>query len=89
MFKCSIWNYDDIHFVSSKKKKKFFWFYRKFYHLFQTVDDARQLFKHIDSSLGVPLPDKDYGGNCLIYDSEVLDNPFHNFWVFYWLNFFF
>ena len=24
--------------------------------------------KHIDPSLGIPLPDKDYGGNCLIYD---------------------
>lgn len=46
----------------------------------QTKDDARQLLKHIDPSLGIPLPDKDYGGNCLIYDQNVPDNPFHNFW---------
>jgi phosphatidylserine synthase 2 len=37
--------------------------------------------KYADPSLGVPLPEKDYGGNCLIYDPEVPDDPFHNFWV--------
>ena len=46
----------------------------------QTVDDARQLLTHIDPKLGVPLPEKDYGGNCLIYDPSVPEDPFHNFW---------
>jgi phosphatidylserine synthase 2 len=36
--------------------------------------------KHIDPSLGTPLPDKDYGGNCLIYDANEPNDPFHNFW---------
>jgi len=45
------------------------------------VDDARQLLSHIDSNLGKPLPEKDYGGNCLIYDSSNPEDPFHNFWV--------
>jgi phosphatidylserine synthase 2 len=51
------------------------------YILFQTVDDARQLLKHVDSSLGVKLAEQDYGGNCLIYDPDVPNDPFHNFWV--------
>ncbi|CAF5227766.1 unnamed protein product, partial [Rotaria magnacalcarata] len=34
------------------------------YILFQTVHDARQLLQNIDPKLGVPLPDKDYGGSC-------------------------
>jgi len=45
------------------------------------VDDARSLMKHIDPSLGKPLPEKDYGGNCRVYDSENLTDPFHNVWV--------
>lgn len=51
------------------------------YMLFQTVDDARKLLKHIDPQLGEPLPEKDYGGNCLIYDPNNPVDPFHNFWV--------
>jgi phosphatidylserine synthase 2 len=46
----------------------------------KTVDDARALMKHIDSSLGEPLPDKDYGGSCKIYDPNNTADPFHNFW---------
>ncbi|CAF0783183.1 unnamed protein product [Adineta steineri] len=49
------------------------------YILFQTVDEARQLIKHIDPSLGIPLPDKDYGGSCRIYDWEHPEDPFHFF----------
>lgn len=45
--------------------------------LFQTVGDARQLLRHFDSSLGKELPEKDYGGNCLIYDANHT-NPWHN-----------
>lgn len=45
------------------------------------MDTARQLLKHIDPTLGVPLPEKNYGGNCLIYDPDVPSDPFHNFWV--------
>jgi phosphatidylserine synthase 2 len=47
----------------------------------QTVDDARQLLKNIDPSLGVPLPDKNYGGSCRIYDWEHPEDPFHFFKV--------
>lgn len=49
------------------------------YLLFQSVDVARNLFKNIDPSLGIPLSEKSFGGNCLIYDSNMPNNPFHNF----------
>lgn len=48
--------------------------------LFQTVDDARQLMRSLDGQLGRPLPEKDYGGNCLLYDTGRPNDPFHNFW---------
>ncbi|PNF28640.1 Phosphatidylserine synthase 2 [Cryptotermes secundus] len=48
--------------------------------LFQTKTDAIHLLKHIDSKLGVPLEEKSYGGNCLIYDKDVPEDPFHNVW---------
>ena len=47
----------------------------------KTVDDARALMKYADPALGVKLEEQDYGGNCLIYDPDVPENPFHNFWV--------
>lgn len=37
--------------------------------------------KFIDPNLGVPLPERDYGGNCLIYDPGNGTDPFHNIWV--------
>ncbi|XP_071449421.1 phosphatidylserine synthase 2-like isoform X2 [Hetaerina americana] len=46
--------------------------------LFQTGNDSRKLLQHIDSKLGYPLEEKDYGGNCKIYDEGVPDDPFHN-----------
>lgn len=52
----------------------------------QTVDESRQLLKHIDPSLGVPLPDKDYGGTCRIYDWENPEDPFHYFKVIISIN---
>ncbi|XP_041366468.1 phosphatidylserine synthase 2-like [Gigantopelta aegis] len=45
--------------------------------LFQRVDDARQLLRYFDENLGKAMPEKNYGGNCLIYDSNHED-PFHN-----------
>lgn len=48
---------------------------------FQTVQDGRQFMKYIDPHLGVPLPERDYGGNCLIYDPGNESDPFHNIWV--------
>lgn len=48
--------------------------------LFQTADDARLLMKHFDSELGKPLPERDYGGNCKIYDPGHPEGPFHLFW---------
>jgi len=37
--------------------------------------------RHVDPELGRPLPEKSYGGNCLIYDEGRPEDPFHNFWV--------
>lgn len=54
----------------------------------QTVHDGRQFMKYIDPKLGVPLPERDYGGNCLLYDPGNTTDPFHNIWVrlrFLWL----
>uniref|UniRef100_A0A8C5EPC4 Phosphatidylserine synthase n=1 Tax=Gouania willdenowi TaxID=441366 RepID=A0A8C5EPC4_GOUWI len=48
--------------------------------LFQTVHDGRQFMKYIDPKLGVPLPERDYGGNCLMYDPGNASDPFHNIW---------
>ncbi|KAL4671612.1 hypothetical protein H8959_004321 [Pygathrix nigripes] len=48
--------------------------------LFQTVQDGRQFLKYVDPKLGVPLPERDYGGNCLIYDPDNETDPFHNVW---------
>ncbi|KAM8940390.1 phosphatidylserine synthase 2 [Pelodytes ibericus] len=48
--------------------------------LFQTVHDGRQFMKFIDPKLGVPLPERDYGGNCLIYDPGNKTDPYHNLW---------
>lgn len=47
------------------------------YILFQTPGDARKLLKYIDADLGEPIPEKDYGGNCKIYDADNVD-PWHN-----------
>lgn len=47
----------------------------------QTVQDGRQFMKYIDPHLGLPLPERDYGGNCLIYDPGNETDPFHNVWV--------
>lgn len=48
--------------------------------LFQTADDARKLLKHLDPKLGEPLAERSYGGNCLIYDADKPDDPWHNVW---------
>lgn len=52
-----------------------------FLFLLQTVQDGRQFMKYIDPHLGVPLPERDYGGNCLVYDPGNETDPFHNIWV--------
>lgn len=46
--------------------------------LYQSASGARQLLKHIDPKLGEPMEEKDYGGNCRLYDHERPDDPFHN-----------
>lgn len=46
--------------------------------LFQKPNDARKLMKFIDPNLGEPIPEKDYGGNCRIYDPDVPHDPYHN-----------
>lgn len=47
--------------------------------LFQTVNDARKMLTHFDPELGKPLEQKNYGGNCLLYDVNNAD-PYHNIW---------
>ena len=32
----------------------------------------------MDENLGEPTPEKDYGGNCRIYDFDNPTNPYHN-----------
>lgn len=54
------------------------WFFILLF-IIQTVDDARRLLKYVDPSLGVKLDEQDYGGNCLIYDPAMPENPYHNF----------
>jgi len=34
--------------------------------------------KLIDEELGEPIPEKDYGGTCRLYDSDMPHDPFHN-----------
>ena len=36
--------------------------------------------KVFDSNLGKSLPEKSYGGNCLIYDENNPEFPWHNLW---------
>lgn len=48
------------------------------YILFQTPNDARQFLKVFDSNLGEPIPEKDYGGNCRLYDEDRPSDPYHN-----------
>ncbi|KAF7233697.1 hypothetical protein EG68_10052 [Paragonimus skrjabini miyazakii] len=45
--------------------------------LFQNVDDARKWLRYLDPDLGKPLEEKNYGGSCIIYDSNSTD-PWHN-----------
>ena len=44
----------------------------------QSPSTARKMLKHLDPSLGEPMQEKDYGGNCLLYDPDVPDDPYHN-----------
>lgn len=46
--------------------------------LFQTREHARKWMSYVDPKLGKMLPEQDYGGNCLIYNSGTLSNPWHN-----------
>uniref|UniRef100_A0A3P8R912 Phosphatidylserine synthase n=2 Tax=Astatotilapia calliptera TaxID=8154 RepID=A0A3P8R912_ASTCA len=63
------------------QKCKFWWCLLLFLSSsIQTVHDGRQFMKYIDPKLGVPLPERDYGGNCLIYDPGNTTDPFHNIW---------
>ncbi|XP_018010579.1 phosphatidylserine synthase 2 [Hyalella azteca] len=50
------------------------------FFLYQSTDTARKLLKHLDPKLGVPLEEKDYGGNCLLYDPSMPEDPYHNIW---------
>jgi phosphatidylserine synthase 2 len=47
--------------------------------LFQSVEDAREFMRVLDPSLGVPLPEKDYGGDCALYTPGHENGSFANF----------
>ena len=38
--------------------------------------------KEIDPKLGVPLPERSYANNCVIYDDAKPSDPWHNVKVF-------
>eukprot|EP00794_Sanderia_malayensis_P018120 gene18120-19930_t len=46
--------------------------------LFQNNADARKWMVYFDESLGKPLPEVDYAGNCTFYDPDNKEDPFHN-----------
>ena len=50
------------------------------YFFFQAPGEARALLKFFDEDLGEPIPEKDYGGGCLLYDPDVPEDPYHNLW---------
>jgi phosphatidylserine synthase 2 len=41
--------------------------------LFQNVEDARQMMRHIDPTLGVSLPERSYATNCELSWRNVFD----------------
>lgn len=43
--------------------------------LIQDKSDARQMFKFVDSRLGVPLPEKNYAANCELTLPNILVLP--------------
>ena len=63
------------------KPLKLYSMYGSSISIYQTVEDARLVMKNFDLNLGKPLPEKSYGGNCLIYDPGQPENSFHMFWV--------
>ncbi len=50
------------------------------YIFFKVPKQARAMLKFLDEDLGEPIPEKDYGGTCLIYDPETPNDPYHNVW---------
>ena len=54
--------------------------FNHFQIFFQAPGEARALLKFFDEDLGEPIPEKDYGGGCLLYDPDVPEDPYHNLW---------
>lgn len=48
------------------------------YLLFQPVNEARQLFRYFEPSLGVALPEKSYADDCRLFTPEHPTNMFFN-----------
>lgn len=47
----------------------------------QSVDDARELLRRLDPSLGKPLPERSYANDCRVYTPEDPVSNFRNIWV--------
>ncbi|KAI7832449.1 phosphatidyl serine synthase-domain-containing protein [Gamsiella multidivaricata] len=56
--------------------------------LFQNKHDARLYFKYLDPSLGVPLPEKSYGGACELTWDNFVSQVFDEFVVAHTLGWF-
>lgn len=50
------------------------------YLLFQSATDARQLLRHIDDSLGQPLPERKYAEDCSVFNADYsgFSTEFHS-----------
>eukprot|EP01117_Protostelium_nocturnum_P013513 TRINITY_DN5047_c0_g1_i3.p1 TRINITY_DN5047_c0_g1~~TRINITY_DN5047_c0_g1_i3.p1 ORF type:complete len:412 (+),score=101.41 TRINITY_DN5047_c0_g1_i3:507-1742(+) len=46
--------------------------------LFQNVGDTLKLLKHLDPTLGVPLPERSYAENCAVYTPNDPESNFRN-----------
>ncbi len=46
------------------------------------MDDVRKLLKQLDSSLGVPLPERSYGESCELYTPEDPTSKFRHLMVY-------
>ncbi|CAB4062333.1 PTDSS2 [Lepeophtheirus salmonis] len=57
-----------------------FWLTNSYLFLYSSKHRPMQenFLKFLDEDLGEPIPEKDYGGNCYIYDPNRPDNPYHN-----------
>eukprot|EP01010_Urceolus_cornutus_P003453 NODE_484_length_1618_cov_298.507330_g368_i0.p1 GENE.NODE_484_length_1618_cov_298.507330_g368_i0~~NODE_484_length_1618_cov_298.507330_g368_i0.p1 ORF type:complete len:488 (-),score=122.45 NODE_484_length_1618_cov_298.507330_g368_i0:154-1557(-) len=52
-----------------------------FFLTFQRLDTVHRMLGFVDPVLGVPLPEKDYAGDCRIFTPENPDSQYANIWA--------